>query len=1491
MLGKKEYFSKNVNKLFQINCLFTLIICFYTNIYSQQLVKYETFEFKMSQGGWNVGFGSPQTYMNGSNNYFLQMGAAFAGFNSVIPQQSLNGNSATNSYYYSNGSTSPYNPTLNANTGGLVEWYVQMKSGQTGVQPGGLISGRQGMGLVLASSQNANSYTSGNRYALVYGDANGAINNGKLQLIAVADNSSYAQGTVICSTPLSLSSFTSGNPHDHYAIKVSYNPATNEWSLFVRNDGTSFKGPFHSNNFTQVGAATVDNQFTNVALNTMAYVSNSTSASDRFYFDSYYVFTGIQNQVGTPQISIMSTSLSMGANALIAGKSPCNLGDVSQFFLVSGSNLTGNLTITPPSGAMISLNDTSNYATNAISITPLNGYAQAKIYVKHNSSSSYLGSVSASSTGAVTKSISVAEVFLGNLTTTDVVLNCNDPSTPISVSYKLSGKTINGKWNTFSDLSAYTVTSGMANNTSTCGFQTGADGIRSYTAQEFQVSQTGTYTFTLRTSSSFNGAGYITTGSFTPGSCSSGTWISGSDDATGTVLGPILLNAGQNYTLFTTTGGAPSFQSCYKVSNTYTWDITTPGVGELMLPLITCDNKISGSVDAYYSNGGAVQIDNYSQRVTNMNNSATCAFSSATNHNYAIQDFQVSVSGNYTFTLQANSFYDGQGYIVKHDPQLSGVGFSYGNCIGGGTFIQGDDVNGEATISSVFLDMNKIYTLVTSLKGSEPANNASFSGGFVWNIAGAGNVLLPGVGQILWYTSSTGGIPIASGGGFNPVGLDPNIPNTSTSGTWTYYAAFASSSNCRTSANYTINNCLCVAPTISTITSATCSTATGSIALTGLPSSGAWIVTTNPGAATTSGSGATTTISALAPGTYTFTVTQSGCTSPASAPATILAPPALPSAPTISTITSTTCSTATGSIALTGLPSSGAWIVTTNPGAATTSGSGATTTISALAPGTYTFTVTQSGCTSPASAPETILAPPTLPSAPTISTITSATCSTATGSIALTGLPSSGAWTITTNPGAATTSGSGATTTISALAPGTYTFTVTQSGCASPVSAPATILAPPTLPSAPTISTITSATCSTATGSIALTGLPSSGTWVITAAPTGTTTNGSGTTTTISGFMPGTYSFTVTQSGCTSAASAQATILSPPTPPSPPTISTIIQATCSTATGSIALSGMPSSGTWIITTNPGGTTTNGSGTTTTFSPLVAGTYTFLVTQNGCTSVASAPATIDLPPTLPIINLELLANTSCFESNDGVLIISVTSGEAPFNYSWQPNISNNDTLSGLSVGTYSITINDNNGCSADSSFTINSPEPLTIVSDQTNIICGETLGSINTNITGGSGPYYYAWLPNGETSSNLSNLAQGNYTVSIEDNNGCNISQNYTITNDVLNEDTQEEIMKKLIIPNVITPNGDGINDFLDISEILISCIEFEIDILNRWGNIVYVLKEANSPFNGKSSNGDILTEGVYFYVIRSKHFDCNDKKFKGNCSGNITIER
>ena len=477
-----------------------------------------------------------------------------------------------------------------------------------------------------------------------------------------------------------------------------------------------------------------------------------------------------------------------------------------------------------------------------------------------------------------------------------------------------------------------------------------------------------------------------------------------------------------------------------------------------------------------------------------------------------------------------------------------------------------------------------------------------------------------------------------------------------------------------------INISTVAAPTVGTITQPTCSTSTGSVVLSGLPS-GNW--TLNPGSIT--GSTATTTLTGLALGTRNYTVTNAaGCTSLASANIVIDAQPTTPSAPIIDSITQPTCILATGSVTLSGLPS-GNW--TLNPGGI--SGSTVTTTITGLATGTINYTVTNaSNCTSPASANVVINAVLTAPSAPIIDSITQPTCSTVTGSVTLSGLPS-GNWTL--NPGGIT--GSTATTTVTGIATGTTNYTVTNSvGCISLASANVIINAQPITPSAPIITSITQPTCILATGSLALSGLPS-GNWTLN--PGGIT--GSTATTTLSALTAGTINYTVTNDvSCTSLASANVAIDAQPVTPSAPIIASITQPNCILATGSVTLSGLPA-GNWTL--NPGGI--SGSTTTTTLTGLATGTFNYTVTNAaGCTSLASPNVLIDAQPITPSTPIIVsITQPNCIITTGSVALSGLPSGNWTLNPGGISGSTVTTTIAGLATGTSSYTVTNAVGCTS------------------------------------------------------------------------------------------------------------------------------------------------------------------------------------------------
>lgn len=126
---------------------------------------------------------------------------------------------------------------------------------------------------------------------------------------------------------------------------------------------------------------------------------------------------------------------------------------------------------------------------------------------------------------------------------------------------------------------------------------------------------------------------------------------------------------------------------------------------------------------------------------------------------------------------------------------------------------------------------------------------------------------------------------------------------------------------------------------------------------------------------------------------------------------------------------------------------------------------------------------------------------------------------------------------------------------------------------------------------------------------------------------------------------------------------------------------------------------------------------------------------------------------------------------------------------------------------------------------------------------------------------------------------------GEHTFTVEgtDNKGCKTTA--TIM-DTINEGITADMFQ---VPNVITTNGDNVNDYIDFPMMNSDCIEYKALILNRWGNQVFEATKSNPRFEGKDKSGKHLSDGVYFYKIVSKDIDCESADYKPYCYGFITI--
>lgn len=178
-----------------------------------------------------------------------------------------------------------------------------------------------------------------------------------------------------------------------------------------------------------------------------------------------------------------------------------------------------------------------------------------------------------------------------------------------------------------------------------------------------------------------------------------------------------------------------------------------------------------------------------------------------------------------------------------------------------------------------------------------------------------------------------------------------------------------------------------------------------------------------------------------------------------------------------------------------------------------------------------------------------------------------------------------------------------------------------------------------------------------------------------------------------------------------------------------------------------------------------------------YSATSSGNYSaeIIDTLTGCSSVTTQLTATIMP--LPVPSIVQTAFISCNGQQTATLVGSAGGSISPYAYSWSNNISNT-VNSNLGAGTYALTVTDGHGCTQSTSYTVSQPAVITaMASSPTNtrgyqISCyGGNDGSASVSATGGNPPYTYLWNT-GATTSTISNLVAGTYTVTVFDAQGC-----------------------------------------------------------------------------------------------------------------------
>jgi outer membrane protein OmpA-like peptidoglycan-associated protein len=190
--------------------------------------------------------------------------------------------------------------------------------------------------------------------------------------------------------------------------------------------------------------------------------------------------------------------------------------------------------------------------------------------------------------------------------------------------------------------------------------------------------------------------------------------------------------------------------------------------------------------------------------------------------------------------------------------------------------------------------------------------------------------------------------------------------------------------------------------------------------------------------------------------------------------------------------------------------------------------------------------------------------------------------------------------------------------------------------------------------------------------------------------------------------------------------------------------------------------------------------------------IPAGDYALTITDAaGCKQMVKTTLT---QPTAFTSKVSDVKSVSCKGNKQGEVLLEVNGGVTPYRYSWSNGDKSKD-LNGVQAGSYSVKITDGNGCVQSANATIVEPaEVMVSLGPVVNNDCfGQTKGSIQINIAGGTEPYRYAWST-GDSTKNVNNLAAGDYTLLVTDANNCSKNLKATITGSTVLEAKVREVV-------------------------------------------------------------------------------------------------
>ncbi|HOY31139.1 MAG TPA: gliding motility-associated C-terminal domain-containing protein [Bacteroidales bacterium] len=279
-------------------------------------------------------------------------------------------------------------------------------------------------------------------------------------------------------------------------------------------------------------------------------------------------------------------------------------------------------------------------------------------------------------------------------------------------------------------------------------------------------------------------------------------------------------------------------------------------------------------------------------------------------------------------------------------------------------------------------------------------------------------------------------------------------------------------------------------------------------------------------------------------------------------------------------------------------------------------------------------------------------------------------------------------------------------------------------------------------------------------------------------------------------------------------------------------------------------------------------------TTQTAINLPVGTYYVTITDNvGC--IIEDTVQIFQPYALDISIIS--EDEGCLNSCDGSVNVTVTGGIPPYNYNWTGSALHTPDLTNLCAGYYTVTVTDTNDCAISGSATLmtNSPLFAAAVIDSNTALFQTTISFYFT----GNGAVDYFWdFGDGATATVANPVHQyatgGEYLVLLVVTSG---APDFCVDSLYLHL-----FIPSVKIPNIFTPNGDGINETFRVESKALE--SEEMIIYNRWGKKIYSWTEVGGEWDGNNQNGQKEADGIYYYIYTAKGKDGKEINFNGTVS-------